>query len=135
MRETFGPIAPGVNFGWNPDARTHVELISLAVTLTTAVGGPTREMFCFLGAVGQDDFAILAPIMQPAATTYRYWWGRGIGSFWTAAVQNIWLGALPKGLIFQLPAQLRSDILDLNAADVIDSWTIIYRAWEDPVEP
>lgn len=128
-----GPLGPGGNYAWTPAVRTHVELLSVQIVFTTAGGGPTREMFCFVGPAGADDFGLIAPVAQPAASTYTYWWGRGVGSYWVNPVQNYWLGPLPKGLLFASPEQFRTDVLDIQAGDTIDHFAIRYQQWRDPV--
>lgn len=133
VREANGPVGAGANFVWTPPVRTHVELVSLAVTFTTSAGGATRGMRCVIGGAAAEDFNLQVPTIQAVGQTHNYYWGRGIGSYWTTLAYDYWLGTLPKGLLFAFPTQLRSEIISLNALDVIDNWTIRYRLWQDPV--
>lgn len=90
-------------------------------------------MYLTIGGVADDDFSMIAPIIHAGGVTRTYWFGRGMGSFWTAAADDYWVGSLPKGLLFQSAQQLRSDIIGLLAGDVIDHYAIRYQAWQDPV--
>ena len=132
-REVGGPLAAGANLVWTPPARQHVELLSIQIVFTTAVGGATREMFLFVGGAVDDDFAIQAPIVQAANSTVTYWFTRGTGSYWTMLSNGYYVGPLPQGLIFSNPEQLRTDILGILGGDVIDNYRIRYKAWQDPV--
>lgn len=133
IREAGGPLGGGADFVWTPPARTHVELLSVNIVLTTAAGGVSREMFMFVGPVGANDAAIMCPVPHAASLTKTYWWGRGIGSHWTNVNFSYWLGQLPKGLLFAHPEQLRTEIGHFTGTDQIQHWAIRYRLWQDPV--
>jgi len=131
-RYAGGPLGAGENFVWTPPERTYVELLSVQMVLTTAPGGATREMFLYVGGPGDDDFALQFPVTQAGGTTYTYWLGRGMGSYWTMSTDVYTCGPLPEGLLFQAPEQLRTDILGILGGDVITHYAIRYRLWQDP---
>ena len=132
-REVGGPLGAGANLVWTPPARQHIELLSIQIVFTTAIGGATREMCLFVGGAADDDFAIQAPIAQAANSTMTYWFTRGTGSYWTMATGAYYVGPLPEGLLFTNPEQLRTDILNIQGGDIIDNYRIRYQAWQDPV--
>lgn len=133
VREAFGALGAAANIVWTPPARTHVELISLYIRLVTDGNAANREMVPIIGPVLQDDFAFPCPPTQAANTTYHYYWGRGVGSFWVNNFAYYWLGQLPMGLLFAHPEQLRTAVGNMQVGDQITAYTLRYQQWQDPV--
>ena len=132
-REEVGATPAGANFTWTPPARTHVEIISVFLELTTNATVTTRRVRLVIGGVADDDVMIIATGVQPANQVWRYHFVRGQGSTSGAPAIDGWCSAWPMGLLFQNPEQLRSDITNLQAGDQITLHTIRYQMWQDPV--
>lgn len=132
MRLDHVGIGGGADLVWRPENRNLIELLSLRITFSTDATVINRMMLPVIGPGGQADFGFPCPVLQAASRTYIYYWGRGMGSFWTNNFANWWAGPLPLGLLFEAPENFRTEIVNIQPGDTIDGYTIRYQLWQDP---
>ena len=133
LRVEVGPLGAGTNWSYYPQTRTWVEPVSITIVLATDANVANRRVYVVFGGTTDDDVAIGFPMVQLASSTASYGLYRGIGIEQAAFYDGRALTSLPQGLLIQNPEQVRTEIVNLQAGDVISSVRARFRMWYDPV--
>lgn len=133
VRVESAAITAGTEMVWTPPPIQHIELIALRIQLTTDATVTNRRLCIVIGGVHDDDVQLTASGNQAASTIFDYWFLRGCDTMPQVPSTIGWYGPLPLGLIFQMPEQLRTETVNLQAGDQITAYNIRYMTWQDPV--
>lgn len=133
IRVEGGALAGGAQFVYTPDARTWAELISIRIRLTTDATVINRRMVVVFGGIADDDYLVAAPMQQIATRVYDYYFGIGVG-LQGATINDTFANlSLPIGMRIAAPEQLRTEVVNMQAGDVINLTNLRLRSWIDPV--
>lgn len=132
VRVEGGALAGGANFVYTPPVRQWIELITFRIRLTTDATVINRRMVVVFGGIADDDYLVAAPMQQIATRVYDYYFGVGVG-LQGATINDTFANlSLPIGMRIQAPEQIRTEIVNMQAGDVINLTNLRYVSWLDP---
>ena len=132
-RVEVGPLTAGNNWTYTPDARTWIQANSIVIVLNTDATVATRRLVLVMGGPTDDDIIIPSRVTQAASLSYQYIFLYNIGFIdATAAASRVML-PLPQKHMIQNPENIRTEITNLQAGDVITAVKARLYLWQDPV--
>ena len=133
IRVEGGALAPGAQFVYTPLIRTWAEFITVRIRLETDATAANRRMVLVFGGIADDDYVVAAPMQQIATRLYDYYFGVGVG-IQGATINTTYANlSLPIGMRIAAPEQIRTEVENMQAGDVIRLTNLRLRSWIDPV--
>lgn len=131
--EAGGPLAAGANLTWMPAARTHILIVTIQFQIICDANVANRFFTMEWGGAADTQFMHILPVALTAGNTYNIYAGIGFNLQLAGFFNFNYTMPLPSDLIFANPERFRTNILNIQAGDVINSYHLRYRQWLDPV--
>ena len=129
QRDVEAPVTVGTNYIYTVGNYQLIQPVSFYMRLTTDATVINRLVICYGSSAGATPFRTGSTAVQPASTTYEYFFSVGMPVINHLATIAEWYGPLPDQMFIPYAQVFRTLIENLQAGDQIMAANLVYKRW------